>query len=57
MNIDGRRIMLSDIIASNTTIDGYMKVILSAGKERHKFYMDREVNLDNIMISTSSNIK
>lgn len=56
-NIEGRRIMLSDIIAANTTIDGYMKVILGTGKERVKFFLDKMVTDDNIPIATNSNIE
>ena len=33
-SLSGRRMMLSDIIADNSTIDGYMKVIIGTGKER-----------------------
>lgn len=50
--LKGRKIKLSDIIASNTTLDGFMKVILGTGKEKHKFYMDREL----FDIATSSEI-
>ena len=55
-NIEGRRIMLSDIIASNMTIDGYMKVILGTGKKRVKFFLNKQVD-DNFIapVSTKSN--
>lgn len=55
--IEGRRIMLSDIIAANTTIDGYMKVILGTGKERLKYYMDMRIDNDGLFINaTASNV-
>lgn len=53
-NVEGnekRKIMLSDIIASNMTLDGYMKVILSKGKIHKAFNMDFEVN-DSILAET-----
>ena len=54
--LDGRKIMLSDIIASNMTIEGYMKVILGVGKDRVKFFLDKMVNDEEINnIATSSN--
>ena len=59
--IEGRRIMLSDIIAANTTIDGYMKLILGTGKRRLKFYMDKEIDVEDLVdkndkIATKSNL-
>ena len=56
-NIEGRRIMLSDIIASNTTIEGYMKIILGSGKDRIKFFLDKRVNDSDIFVASSSNVK
>ncbi|MBO6118870.1 MAG: hypothetical protein J6P02_00155 [Lachnospiraceae bacterium] len=55
--IEGRRMMLSDIIAANSTIEGYMKVILGTGKERLKFYMDQRIDNDELYreIATMSN--
>ncbi len=54
---EGRRMMLSDIIASNTTIEGYMRVILGRGKERRKYFMDRRVDDSQIYdIATMSNV-
>ena len=47
-SIAGRRMMLSDIIAANSTIDGYMKVILGTGKERLKFFMDQRIDNDEL---------
>lgn len=47
-SIAGRRMMLSDIIAANSTIDGYMKVILGTGKERLKFFMDQRIDNDKL---------
>ena len=56
--IEGRRIMLSDIIASNMTIDGYMKVILGVGKDRVKYFLDKRVSEDDILrVASSSTIK
>lgn len=56
-NIEGRRIMLSDIIAANTTIEGYMKIFLGTGKERVKFFLDKKVNDEDIInIASASNI-
>ena len=49
----GRKMLLSDIIAANSTIDGFMRVIIGSGKKRLKFFMDREMEID---ISTSSEI-
>ena len=43
-SLKDRKMMLSDIFASNSTIEGYMRVILGAGKERLKFYMDEQVS-------------
>lgn len=56
--IEGRRMMLSDIIAANTTIEGYMKVILGTGKERLKFFMDQRIDNDELYrtLSTVSEI-
>lgn len=58
-SIEGRRMMLSDIIAANTTIDGYMKVILGTGKERLKFFMDQRIDNDELYtnLSTMSEIQ
>ena len=56
-NIEGRRIMLSDIIAANTTVDGYMKIILGTGKSRVKYFLDKRVNdADIIDIASASSI-
>ena len=56
-NIEGRRIMLSDIIAANTTIDGYMKVILGTGKIRVKYFLDKKVDDSDILnIASNSSI-
>lgn len=57
-SLSGRRMMLSDIIAANSTIDGYMKVILGTGKERLKFFMDKRIDNDELYrnISTISEI-
>lgn len=56
--IEGRRMMLSDIIAANSTIDGYMKVILGTGKERLKFFMDQRIDNDELYngVASISNI-
>lgn len=55
-NIEGRRIMLSDIIAANTTVDGYMKVILGTGKTRVKYFLDKKVDdADIFNIASYSN--
>lgn len=48
-NIEGRRIMLSDIIAANTTVDGYMKIILGTGKTRVKYFLDKKVDDADIL--------
>ena len=59
-NIEGRRIMLSDIIAANSTIDGYMKVVLGTGKERQKFFLDKraeEMELFSDIASISEIVK
>ena len=53
-SIDGRRMMLSDIIAANSTIDGYMKVILGTGKERRKYFMDQRVDDDELYVDIAS---
>ena len=53
-NIEGRRMMLSDIIAANSTIDGYMKVILGTGKERLKFFMDQRIDNDELYNNVAS---
>ena len=57
-SIEGRRMMLSDIIAANSTIDGYMKIILGTGKERRKFFMDKRIDNDELYanIATISEI-
>ncbi len=55
--VSGRRIMLSDIIAANTTIDGYMRVMLGTGKERQQYFMDKRVDNNELYkASTPSNI-
>ena len=56
--IEGRRVMLSDIIAANSTIDGYMKVILGTGKERLRFFMDERIDNNGLYneIATFSEI-
>lgn len=58
-NIEGRRMMLSDIIAANSTIDGYMKVILGTGKERLMFFMDNRIDNDELYkkVASYSDIK
>ena len=56
-NIEGRRIMLSDIIAANTTIEGYMKIILGTGKDRVKYFLDKRVEDSELLIASSSEIK
>ena len=58
-NLEGRRIMLSDVIAANSTIDGFMRVILGTGKTKYKFFMDRRVDNDDLyngILATDSNI-
>lgn len=50
----GRRMMLSDIIAANSTIDGYMKIILATGKERRKYFMDKRIDDDELYSSVAS---
>lgn len=42
-NVEGRKINLSDVLASNMTPEGYMKVILSQGKEKKKYLMGEEI--------------
>lgn len=56
--IEGRRMMLSDIIAANSTIDGYMKVILGTGKDRLRFFMDERIDNNGLYdeIATFSEI-
>ena len=49
----GRKILLSDIIAANSTIDGFMRVIIGSSKKRLKFFMDKEMEVD---LSTASEI-
>ncbi|MBR1453237.1 MAG: hypothetical protein IJ593_01125 [Lachnospiraceae bacterium] len=44
----GRKILLSDIVAANSTIEGYMRVLLGTDKTRKKFFMDKEVLNDDI---------
>lgn len=58
-SLAGRRMMLSDIIAANSTIDGYMKVILGTGKERLKFFMDKRIDNDELYtnVGTISEIR
>ena len=56
-DIEGRRIMLSDIIAANTTIEGYMKIYLGTGKERVKFFLDKKVNDEEILVASASELK
>ena len=56
---DGRRIMLSDIIAANSSIDGYMRVILGTDKTKYKFFMNKRVDNDNLyngILATDSEI-
>lgn len=55
-SLEGRKILLSDIIAANSTIDGFMRIILGKNKIRYQYFMDRlSENIDND-ISTSSEI-
>lgn len=56
--IEGRRMMLSDIIAANSTIDGYMKIILGTGKDRLRFFMDERIDNNGLYdeIATFSEI-
>ena len=51
--LNGRKMPLSDIIAANSTIDGFMRVIIGSSKKRLKFFMDREMDVDT---STASEI-
>lgn len=44
--INDRKMKLSDIIASNTTIDGYMRVILGTGKRKLKFFLDKNIPIE-----------
>ena len=43
---DGRKILLSDIIAANSTIDGYMRVLLGSGKTRYQFFGNKRIDND-----------
>lgn len=43
-DLEGRRIMLSDIIAANTTIEGFMKILLGENKQRLNYFMDRRID-------------
>lgn len=55
---NGRKIKLSDIIAANSTIEGFMKVLLSQGKEKQKFFLDRRIDNDEMfdLVATISEI-
>lgn len=53
---EDRKIMLSDIIAANSTIDGYMHIILGAGKTRYQFFTNRRVDNTEISIATDSEV-
>lgn len=44
--LDDRKIKLSDIIASNTTIDGFMRVFLGTGKLKLKFFLDKNTPIE-----------
>ena len=44
--VKGRKMKLSDILASNSTIDNFMKVVLSKGKKKLIFYMGDIVDND-----------
>lgn len=51
-----KKIRLSDIIASNLTLDGYMKVILSKGKIHKTFNMDFEID-ENTLSNIAESIE
>lgn len=42
-NYDGKKMLLSDIIVSNSTPEGFMKVLLATGKKKLKFMKDEKV--------------
>ena len=54
--LDGKKILLSDIIAANSTLDGYMRVILGRNKTRYQFFTNRQVENDEIGTATDSNL-
>ncbi len=51
-----RKILLSDIIAANSTLEGYMRIYLGADRTRYQFFMDERVENDNSYIATSSDV-
>lgn len=53
-SVDGRKINLSDVLASNMTPEGYMKVILAQGKEKKKFLMGEEIPKDVMEATTKA---
>lgn len=57
-DLEGRRIMLSDIIAANTTIDGFMRVLFGENKKRLNYFMERRIDNDELFTkATISNIE
>ena len=59
-NVEGRKIKLSDVLASNMTPEGYMKVILAQGKEKKKFLMQEEIPkevMEATLKETTENVK
>lgn len=53
-----RKINLSDIIAANSTIEGFMKILLSQGKEKRAYFLDKRIDNDKMheIMATKSEI-
>lgn len=43
---EGKKMLLSDILVSNSTPEGFMKVLLATGKKKLKFLKDEETFVD-----------
>lgn len=52
-----RKIKLSDIIAANATPEAFMKVLLSQGKEKRAYIMDRRIDNDEMYGKTEISSK
>ncbi len=56
-SLDGKKILLSDIIAANSTIDGYMHILLGANKSRYQFFTNKRVDNTEFAVATESEIQ
>ena len=55
-SIKGRKLKLSDVIASNLTLENAIKVLLATGNEKMKFFMEKRIDNDPYYSATPSEL-